>query len=56
MCETRTFGALAPGLTELVTRLKGHRVDATAMEATGVYWQAPWEAQARRRHVLGSRD
>ena len=43
MCETRTFGALAPGLTELVAWLTAHGVAAAAMEATGVYWQAPWE-------------
>ena len=43
-CETCTFGALAPGLVELVAWLKSHGVDAAAMEATGVYWQAPWEA------------
>ncbi len=43
-CETRSFGALAPGLTELVAWLTSHGVEAAAMEATGVYWQAPWEA------------
>ena len=41
--ETRTFGALAPGLTELVAWLTAHGAAAAAMEATGVYWQAPWE-------------
>ena len=45
-CETRTFGGLASGLTELVVWLTAHGVEAAAMEATGVYWQAPWEALA----------
>ena len=43
-CETRTFSALASGLEALVAWLTGHRVEAAAMEATGVYWQAPWQA------------
>ncbi len=43
-CETRTFRALASGLDALVTWLTGHRVEAAALEGTGVYWQAPWRA------------
>ena len=42
--ETRTFGALASGLAALVAWLTGHRVEAAAMEATGVYWHTPWQA------------
>ena len=38
-CETRTFRALASGLDALVAWLTGHRVDAAALEATGVYWR-----------------
>lgn len=45
-CETRTFSALASGLAALVAWLTGHRVEAAAIEATGVYWQAPWNALA----------
>ena len=36
-CETHAFGALAPGLTELVAWLENHGVDAPTMEATGIY-------------------
>ena len=43
-CETRTFSALAPGLAELVAWLTSHGVEAAALEGTGVYWQAPWDA------------
>ncbi len=43
-CETRAFDALAPGLAALSGWLAGHRVEAAAMEATGVYWEAPLEA------------
>ena len=43
-CETRTFGALASGLAALVAWLTDHRVEAAAMEATGVYWHTPWQA------------
>ena len=43
-CETRRFSALASGLKKLVDWLTGHRVEAAAMEATGVLWQAPWRA------------
>ena len=42
--ETRTFSALASGLAALVAWLTGHRVEAVAMEATGVYWHTPWQA------------
>ena len=43
-CETRRFDALAPGLAALSAWLCEHRVAAAAMEATGVYWEAPWDA------------
>ena len=43
-CETRTFSALASGLAALVAWLTGHRVEAAAMEATGIYWHTPWQA------------
>ena len=44
VCETRRFDALADGLAELSAWLCAHRVEAAAMEATGVYWEAPWDA------------
>ena len=43
-CETHTFDALASGLKALVAWLTGHRLEAAAMEATGVYWHTPWQA------------
>ena len=43
-CETRKFSALASGLKKLVAWLTGLRVEAAAIEATGVLWQAPWRA------------
>ena len=42
--QTRLFNALASGLAALVDWLTGHRVEAAAMEATGVYWHTPWQA------------
>jgi len=41
---TRQFSALPPGLSALTQWLASHRVTAAAMEATGIFWQAPWEA------------
>ena len=41
---TRIFGALPSGRRELVAWLLEHRVTAAVMEATGVYWEAPFEA------------
>ena len=41
---TRIFNALPSGLRELVAWLLEHRVTAAVMEATGVYWEAPFEA------------
>ena len=41
---TREFSALPEGLAELTKWLQSHRVTAAAMEATGIFWQAPWEA------------
>ena len=41
---TRIFSALPSGLRELVAWLLEHRVTAAVMEATGVYWEAPFEA------------
>jgi len=42
--ETRSFSALPPGLQELVEWLQQHRVEAVAMEGTGVYWQTVFDA------------
>ena len=42
--ETRMFNALASGLAALIAWLTGHRVEAAALEATGVYWHTPWQA------------
>ena len=44
VCETRRFDAHAGGLAGLSAWLRAHRVGAAAMEATGVYWEAPWDA------------
>ena len=41
---TRIFGALPSGRRELVAWLLQHRVTAAVMEATGIYWEAPFEA------------
>ena len=41
---TRQFSALPPGLSALTQWLASHRVTAATMEATGIFWQAPWEA------------
>ena len=46
VCETRRFDALASGLSALTEWLAGHRVEAASMEATGVYWEAPFDALA----------
>ena len=43
-CATRQFSALPDGLAELTQWLQSHHVTAAAMEATGIFWQAPWEA------------
>ena len=43
-CATRQFSALPDGLAELTQWLQSHQVTAAAMEATGIFWQAPWEA------------
>lgn len=41
---THEFSALPDGLAMLSTWLREHRVDAALMEATGIYWLAPFEA------------
>ena len=41
---TRTFSALPDGLRAMTDWLSGHGVTAAAMEGTGVYWKAPFEA------------
>ena len=41
---TREFSALPDGLRAMTDRLRGHGVTAAAMEGTGVYWKAPFEA------------
>ena len=44
--ETRRFEALPAGLVRMVGWLRGHRIEAAAMEGTGVYWEAPYDALA----------
>ena len=41
---TREFNALPDGLRAMTEWLRGHGVTAAAMEGTGVYWKAPFEA------------
>ena len=41
---TETFSALPGGLRAMVAWLLGHRVTAAVLEATGIYWEAPYEA------------
>ena len=41
---TRAFSALPSGLQALVAWLLGHRVSAAVLEATGIYWETPYEA------------
>ena len=41
---TREFSALPKGLRELTAWLCEHGVTAAAMEGTGIYWLAPYEA------------
>ena len=41
---TREFSALPDGLRAMTDWLRGHGVTAAAMEGTGVYWKAPFEA------------
>lgn len=41
---TREFSALPDGLSAMTEWLCGHHVTAAAMEGTGVYWKAPFEA------------
>ena len=43
-CETREFSALPSGLALLVEWLCSWKVSIVGMEATGIYWQAPWDA------------
>ena len=43
-CATRQFSALPDGLDALTRWLAGHRVTAAAMEGTGIFWKAPFEA------------
>ena len=40
----RQFSALPDGLRTMTDWLRGHGVTAAALEGTGVYWQAPFEA------------
>ena len=42
--ETRCFSTRPSGLEEIVAWLTGHGVEATVMEGTGIYWQAPFAA------------
>ncbi len=41
---TREFSALPDGLRAMTDWLRGHGVTGAAMEGTGVYWKAPFEA------------
>ena len=41
---TREFSALPRGLSDLTAWLGGHAVSAAAMEGTGIFWKAPYEA------------
>ena len=41
---TRTFQATARGLREMTGWLSDREVTAAAMEATGIYWEAPLDA------------
>ena len=41
---TRTFSALPSGLRALVGWLVAEEVTAAVLEATGIYWEAPYEA------------
>ncbi len=45
--HTRTFSALPSGLGALSDWLLEHRVSAAVMEATGIYWEAPYDALER---------
>src|ERR1700674_3812480 len=40
----RSFATTRNGLGELATFLTGHGIQTVAMEATGVYWKAPFYA------------
>ena len=42
--HTGVFSALGEGLERLVNWLRGYEVEAAVLEATGVYWLAPFEA------------
>ena len=43
-CTTRQFSSLPEGLRALTQWLAEHRVTAAAMEATGIFCKASWEA------------
>lgn len=42
--ETEAFSTLENGMRDLVAWLLGHGVTAAAMEATGIYWELPYDA------------
>ena len=44
---TKQFSALPSGLASLTDWLRGYQVSAAVLEATGIYWEAPWEALER---------
>ena len=44
LAATRQFNALPGGLRDLTRWLREHRVTAAAMEGTGIFWKAPFEA------------
>ena len=41
---TRVFSTLESGMRDLVAWLLDHGVTAAAMEATGIYWEVPFDA------------
>ena len=42
--ETQAFSTLESGMRGLVAWLRGHGVTGAAMEATGIYWELPYDA------------
>ena len=42
--EVGLSGSVTNSARAEVAELCAHRVEAAAMEATGVYWEAPWDA------------
>ena len=53
--HTGVFSALGEGLERLVNWLGGYQVEAAVLEATGVYWLAPFECARRCGHRAAAR-